>query len=85
VYTAVACFSPETRSDWPTFVARSRLTHLHEVVSLDLFLCPNAFQELVAEDWEHNIHEDFKTHLFHDPDYVSRRFVGKVVTVSGSG
>jgi len=81
VYTAVACFSPETRPDWPAFVARSRLTQLHEVVSLDLLLCPNAFQELVAEDWEHNIHEDFKTHLFHDPDYVSRRFVGKVVTV----
>jgi hypothetical protein len=81
VYTAVGCFNPETRPDWSAFVAWSRLTQLHEVVSLDLLLCPNAFQELAAEDWEHNVHEDLKTHLFHDPDYVSRRVAGKAVSV----
>ncbi|HEY4231653.1 MAG TPA: hypothetical protein VGO79_15895 [Thermoanaerobaculia bacterium] len=81
VYTAVECSNPETRADWSTFVAWSRLTQLREVVSLDFLLCPNAFQELAAEDWEHNVHEDFKTHLFRDADYVSRRVTGKAMTV----
>ncbi len=81
VYTAVACFNPETRPDWATFVARSRLTQLREVVSLDMLLCPNVFHELAAEDWEHNVHEDQRLHLFHDPDYVSGRVAGKAVTV----
>jgi hypothetical protein len=53
VFTAAQCFNPETQTDWPTFVARSGLTQLREVVSLDQLLCPNLFQELVAEDWKH--------------------------------
>jgi len=44
-------------------------------------LCPNALHELTAEDWKHNVHQDFKTHLFHDPDYVLGRVVGKAATV----
>jgi hypothetical protein len=56
---------------------------LREVVSLDQLLCPNAFQELTAEDWAHNRKEDFKTHLFDDADYVRDRIVGKAAMVLG--
>jgi hypothetical protein len=96
VYTAVEPFNHGTRRpargvrlrtgevptlDWPTFIAQSRLTHLREVVSLDGILCPNVFQELIAEDWEHNVHEDLGTHLFHDLDHVCVRVAGRAANV----
>ncbi len=81
VYTAVKRFDPETRPDWSQFIAWSHLTQLREVVSLDGILCPNWFHELIAEDWEHNVHENLKTHLFRDPDHVSARTAGQTVNV----
>jgi hypothetical protein len=81
VYTAVKRCDPETMPDWPTFIARSRLTQLREVVSLDMLLCPNFFDELTAEDWKHNVQEDLKTHLFHDPDHVRARVAGTAMNV----
>jgi hypothetical protein len=80
VYTATLRFDGESAA-WPKFVAWSRLGQLREVVSLDDSLCPNLFHELTAEDWEHNVHEDFKTHLFDDLDHVSARVAGKAANV----
>ena len=31
---------------------------------------------MIAEDWQHNVQEDFKTTLFHDLDYDVRRVGG---------
>jgi hypothetical protein len=36
-----------------------------------------AFRELTAEDWRHNVQEDFKITLFHDLDHVLRRVAGE--------
>jgi hypothetical protein len=44
---------------------------------LDLILCPNVIEDLLPEDWEHNIHEDFKLNLFRDVEYVCRRTRGR--------
>jgi hypothetical protein len=81
VYTAVERFDPESRPDWPKFVAWSRLTQLREIVSLDGILCPNVFHKLTAEDWKYNVHEDSRTHLFRDLDHVSTRVTDKPVNV----
>jgi hypothetical protein len=81
VYTAVGRFDPETCPTWTEFVAWSRLSQLREVVSLDVTLCPNLFPELTADDWNHNVHEDFKTHLFRDPEHVAARVAGKPANV----
>jgi hypothetical protein len=81
VYTAVKRFDPETSPDWPKFVAWSRLTQLREVVSLDELLCPNFFDALTAEDWEHNVQMDFTSHFFHNPDHVIARVRGQAVNV----
>ncbi len=81
VYTAVKRFDPETRPDWPKFIAWSRLAKLREVVSLEQLLCPNWFHDLIAEDWDHNVHENFKTQFFHDPDHVAARAAGQAVNV----
>ena len=81
VYTAAKRFDPETRPDWAKFVAWSCLNQLREVVSLDALLCPNFFDELTAEDWDHNVHADLKTHLFRNADYVATRVAGQAVNV----
>jgi hypothetical protein len=83
VYTAVERCNPEARPDWSTFVASSRLMQLREVVSLDELLCPNVFRELTAEDWKHNVQEDFRTQLFHDLDHVLARVASRAVDVLG--
>jgi hypothetical protein len=76
IFSAVKRFDPACGEPWQKFIEWSRLTQLREVVSLDLILCPTVFKELIAEDWQHNVQEDFKTSLFHDLEYVVRRVAG---------
>jgi hypothetical protein len=76
VYSAVKRFDPACGEAWQKFIAWSGLTQLREVVSLDRILCPTVFGELTAEDWRHNVQEDFKITLFHDLDHVLRRVAG---------
>ncbi len=73
VFTAVGVFDPSSGDAWAKFVGWSGLTHLREVVSLDIMLCPNFFQDLVEEDWKYNVQCDFKTDRFVDAEYVRRR------------
>lgn len=73
-YTAVHRFDPECAGErWRDYIAWSGLEQLREVISLDQLLCPNFFESLTIEDWEHNLQEDDKLHLFHELDYVVRR------------
>ena len=76
VYSAVKRFDPACGEPWQKYIEWSGLTQLREAVSLDGILCPTVFQELIAEDWQHNVQEDFKITLFHDLDYVVRRVAG---------
>ncbi len=76
VYTAVKRFDPGCGEAWRKFIDWSGLAQLREVVSLDLILCPTFFGELTAEDWRHNVQEDFKIILFHDLDHVLCRVAG---------
>jgi hypothetical protein len=73
LFTAVQQFDPSCGEQWRSYIEWSGLAQLREVVSLDGVLCPNLFQELIEEDWRHNVQEDFKTHLFVDLDHVLRR------------
>lgn len=70
LFTAVQRFDPARGDTWPRFIAWSGLTQLREVVSLDIILCPTLFPELTAEDWQHNVQEDFKLSYFYDLDHV---------------
>jgi hypothetical protein len=76
IYSAMKRFDPARREDWQKFIVWSRLTQLLEVISLDEILCPFAFDEISDEDWRYNVHEDFKTHFFHDLDYVLKKVAG---------
>jgi hypothetical protein len=50
-------------------------------VTLDGSLCPSAFQELTTEDWDHNVHEDYRTDLFRDLEHVVTATKGRPVNV----
>lgn len=77
VFTAVQRFDPDDGDRWRDYIHWSGLTHLREVVSLDFLLCPNCIGDLVPEDWEYNVQEDFRLHLFRDAGYVCHRTQGK--------
>ncbi len=76
VYSAVKRFDPACGEEWQRFIAWSGLTQLREAITLDGILCPSILRELTAEDWEHNVQEDFKIHLFLDLDHVLKRVAG---------
>lgn len=76
VYSAVERFDPACGDRWADYVRWSGLSHLREVVSLDILLCPTIFRHLSDDDWLHNLQADFQTHLFRDLDHVVRRSDG---------
>jgi len=76
VYSAVKRFDPTAGEAWQSFIQWSGLAQVREVISLDGILCPSTFRELSAEDWQHNVQADFKTHLFSDLEYVLKKVAG---------
>jgi len=77
-YTAVHRFNPECAGErWRDYLAWAGLEQIQEVVSLDQLLCPSFFNTPTDEDWNYNVQEDFKLHLFHDLDYVLRKTAGR--------
>jgi hypothetical protein len=73
LYIAKRRFGPSAGENWRRYVAWSGLTQLHEVVSLDTMLCPTVPQELVAADWDHNVHADYQTSYFRSLEYLRVR------------
>lgn len=72
LYTLRGRFTPETPG-WNSYLKFSGFHHITEMVTLDSILCPDLIGALVAEDWSYNVHEDNKTSLFRDPEYLLRR------------
>ncbi len=58
---------------WESYIAWAQLPQLTEVISLDTMLCPNLIEDLIEEDWEHNVQEDFCISYFRDLDYLLGR------------
>lgn len=51
----------------------SGFQRIREVVTLDSILCADLVDELSAEDWQHNVHDDHRTGLFRDANYLLAR------------
>jgi hypothetical protein len=58
---------------WQTYVAWRGISQVQETVTTDLMLCSSVLADLIDLDWTYNIHENYRTHLFHDADYLSQR------------
>jgi hypothetical protein len=81
IFTATKRFDRSCGDAWDKYVGWSKLTHLREVVSLDTILCHHVIQELREEDWNHNVHADYRLYYFRDLDYLMRR-VGSLDAVN---
>ncbi len=73
IYTLRERFTPTSSDGWCSYLSFSGFAHINELVTLDSMMCPNLVTELLDEDWNHNIHEDFRINLFRDLDYLMDR------------
>lgn len=72
-FTARESFGPVAGEAWTRYLTWAKLSHLREVISLDILLCPDVLRDLREEDWEHNIHQDLYTFFFRDLPYLRAR------------
>lgn len=72
LYTVRQRFMP-SMPGWKSYIEFSGFDQIVELVTLDSMMCPNMLSELRKEDWEHNVHEDWRTELFYDADYLIAR------------
>ena len=73
VFVAKRRFDASAGETWRQYIAWSGLSQLREVVSLDEMLCPTVPQELIASDWDHNVHADYQTSYFRSLKYLRAR------------
>ena len=76
VYAARRRFGPHHGERWIAWLAWSGLAQVAELVSLDTILCPEAPEDLIAEDWEHNVQADYQVMHFRSLAYLTRRVAG---------
>jgi len=73
LYTLRERFTPESAERWDGYLVFSGFKHIAELVTLDSIMCPEVITDLLDEDWNHNVHEDFRLQLFRDPKYLMGR------------
>lgn len=73
MYAAHFRFDPTCGDAWTSFLEFSGFHHIAELVSTDEMVCENVVEELLAEDWQHNIDADYQIFFFRDLDYLKRR------------
>ena len=73
LFTLRERFTSEMKERFDGYRSFSGFGHITELVTLDSVMCPDVITELRTEDWDHNVHEDFRTELFRDADYLLTR------------
>jgi hypothetical protein len=73
LYTIRERCTPETLERWEEYLAFSGFKHITELVTLDSIMCPDTIIDLVDEDWNHNLQEDFRITFFLDSEYLMHR------------
>lgn len=72
-YIAVKKFDATAGEHWLAYRRWRQLPHLQEVILLDNILCPSVIEEFTAEDWRHNVQEDYLISFFTDVEYLFSR------------
>jgi len=73
IFAACQKFGPECGEKWSSYLLWSGFHHLKEIVSADSILCPELIEKLIEEDWNFNIHADYRVTYFHDWKYLKQR------------
>ncbi len=72
-FTVRQRFIPSQIEDWQSYIQFSGFTHITEVVTLDSILCPDLIDDLIDEDWFHNVQADFRVTWFTNLAYLRQR------------
>ena len=73
LFTIRERFTPSMVDRWNGYCGFSGFGDITELVTLDSIMCPDVITELCDDDWQYNVHEDFRTELFRDADYLLKR------------
>jgi hypothetical protein len=74
LYIVTERFAPDTKgAEWEHFRTWSGISQLTELVSLDSYLCPPVVREILPDDWDHVVTEDFMLDYFLDVDHLVAR------------
>lgn len=73
LYTIRSRFTADTQPGFQKYQEFSWFWDITELVTLDSIMCRQLIDDLVEEDWEHNVHKDFRLYLFRDLDYLLSR------------
>jgi hypothetical protein len=76
LFIATERFDPSDGEGWTKYCEWAKIPALAEVVSLDSHLCPSIVDELLDEDWKHNVQENFRAEYFVHLDYLLGRVSG---------
>ncbi|MCU1286103.1 MAG: hypothetical protein JWO13_2453 [Acidobacteriales bacterium] len=72
-FIATETFSPSDGKAWQNFIDWSGLSHLEEVVSLDVSLSPSILREIKPDYWAHIVKQDKLLRFFLDLDFLAER------------
>jgi hypothetical protein len=75
-FTARTKFGPEQGESWQQYIQWAGLPQLTGLFSLDISLCPEVIDQLISEDWQHNVQQDYRLFYFRDLDYLLGRVGG---------
>lgn len=73
LFTARQRFTPSQIEHWHSYIQFSGFTHITEVVTLDSILCPDLIEDLIDEDWSHNVQADYRITWFTNFVYLRQR------------
>lgn len=73
LFTVRERLTPDMTDRWNVYRNFSGFHDIAELVTLDSMMCPDVITDLCDDDWQHNVHEDFRTGLFRDADYLLGR------------
>jgi hypothetical protein len=76
LFIATEPFDAADGEKWERYREWARIPALMELVSLDGSLCPHLPGEIVEEDWNHIVCEDYRLSYFQDLGYLLRRVQG---------
>ncbi|MBT9316470.1 hypothetical protein [Leptothoe spongobia] len=73
LFTARQRFTPSQVNDWHSYLKFSGFAHITEVITLDSILCSDLIDDLIDEDWSHNIQADHRITWFTNLAYLRHR------------
>lgn len=76
LFIATRKFDPSCGKKWDDYVIWTGLSHLNEVVSLDILLCPTVLPEILDIYWEHITNKNLMLNYFRNLDFLLNQIEG---------